>query len=102
MQISDAPHTLPGIIYALLGALAVGIPALLLGLFNRGKTGAEAKLSIAQALKAEAETRSLDMEASRKAAETIIHLMDKLRSTERELEEARAEIKRLSGNGRVR
>lgn len=102
MQISDVPHTLSGFVYAAIGALAVGIPSLVAWLSNRRKTQADTHLSNALAGKADQERRSGEIRSSIEAAETIMHLIAKVREVERELEVARVEIKRLSGNGKAR
>lgn len=97
MQLSDVPHALPAPVWAVIGGLLVAAVG---WLFNRGKTKAETR-------KLNKEGDAVELESTIKAADTIMNLISKLRSMEQEndekdraIDELRAEIKKLRGNGR--
>lgn len=104
MQLSDVPHALPAPVWAVIGAAAV---ALITWIFNRGKTKAETR-------KLNKEGDAVELKSTIDAAQTIMHMIEKLRQMEHENSEKDRVIedknhtieilvKRLSnkGNGRA-
>lgn len=101
MQITDAP--LPAPVWAAIGGVIV---AFITWLLSRGKTRAETR-------KLTKEGDAVELDSSIKAAEAILHLIEKLRAIEREcnergeklaerndrIEQLEAEVRRLRGRG---